>query len=232
MTFFVLTIFPEMFSGPLTESILKRAAAKNLFGVKLINLRDFALDKHKSVDDRPYGGGQGMIIKVEVMDRAIGSIKKSLDKTGSKKTRIILLDPRGQTYNQKKAKQLCRYDNVVLVCGHYEGFDERIRDLVDETVSIGDYILTGGEIPAMAVIDSVARLLPGVLSAKESVQKESFQNSSLEYPQYTRPENFKNKTVPKILLSGNRAKISAWQEEQALKITKKYRPDLERKTKL
>lgn len=207
----VLTLFPQMFTGPFDQSIIKRAQDKNLVTISFVNIRDFAPDAYKSVDDRPYGGGHGMIMRVDILDRALQSIP------GEKK--VILLDPRGKTYTQKKAKELSSASHLVLICGHYEGVDERVLQLVDEQISIGDYVLTGGEIPAMAIIDSIVRLLPGVLSNDAAVAEESFSKneSYLEYPQYTRPVTYKSMPVPKILLSGNHKQILAWKKEKSLR---------------
>ena len=214
MKFHIITLFPEMFSGPFSKSILKRAKDKGIFDIQIHQLRDYAPDKHKTVDDTPYGGGKGMVLKVNVVDDAINSVKSEKLK-GKGSYRTLLMTPQGKRYNQEKAIELTKYDEVILVCVHYEGFDERIRSLVDEEVSIGDFVLTGGEIPAMAIVDSVARLLPGVLS-EESPDKESFMqkdkegNYLLEYPQYTRPVEFNGEKVPDVLLSGNHAEIEQW----------------------
>lgn len=219
----ILTIFPEMFQEVLNSSIIGRAQKKNLVKIKVYNLREWTKDKHKTVDDKPFGGGAGMVMKVEIIDRAISDLRsKILD------SRIILLTPQGKTFTQKTAAALSRKKHLILVCGHYEGFDERIRSLVDEEISIGDYVLTGGEIPAMTVVDAVVRLLPGVIEA-ESLKDESFSPPAgglLEYPQYTRPEVYKKMAVPKILLSGNHTEIKNWRQKEAEKRTKKRRPDL------
>lgn len=207
MTISILTLFPEMFSGPFDYSIVKRAKEKGRITINLINIRDSSTDTYKSVDDHPYGGGVGMVLRVDVIDRALQSLR------GKK----VLLDPRGVTFTQKKAREYAKLDHLILVCGHYEGVDERVKSIVDESISIGDYILTGGELPAMILADSIIRLLPGVL--KEGVtQSESFSPSlithhsslPLEYPQYTRPEKYKGMRVPDVLLSGNHKKIAAW----------------------
>lgn len=225
MTFDIITLFPEMFIGPLTESIIKRAVEKDIIKINFHQLRDFADDARGTVDDTPYGGGKGMLLKVDVIDKAIQSVilsnAKNLDPSAmpqdDKSTRTILLSPRGKTFNQDIAKSMTKYDNIILISGHYEGFDERVYDLVDEVISIGDFVLTGGEIPAMAVVDAVSRLVPGVL-AENSADKESFmqkdQNDEflLEYPQYTRPVEFMGKKVPEVLLSGNHAEIEKWRE--------------------
>jgi len=217
----ILTVFPQMFKQVFKLSIIGRAQKKKLVKIKVHNLRDWTTDKHKSVDDKPFGGGAGMVMKVDVVDRALQSF------TGYK----ILLTPQGKKFNQQLAKKLSRQNNLILVCGHYEGFDERIRSLVDEEISIGDYVLTGGEIPAMAVIDAVVRLVPGVIE-EESLKEESFSQNLLEYPQYTRPEKYKNMSVPKILLSGDHKKIAQWREKETKKRTKNRRPDLLREFKL
>jgi tRNA (guanine37-N1)-methyltransferase len=219
----ILTLFPEMFRGPFDLSIIARAVKKNIVSISYINLRDYATDTYKSVDDRPYGGGHGMIMRVDIIDRAIQDVKKH---NTTLHTRTILLDPQGTPYRQSKAKELSAVEHLILICGHYESIDERIRTLVDEELSIGDYILTGGEIPAMAVIDSIVRLLPGVLKQSLAVKDESFSGSLLEYPQYTRPETYKGKKVPAILLSGDHKKILQWKEIQAAKRTKIRRPDM------
>ncbi len=242
MKFSVLTLFPEMFSV-FSSSIISRAQKQNLISLNLVNIRDFAADKYRRVDDHPYGGGAGMIMKVDVIDRAIQSVfRHSGERSDSRidsgqarmtKKRIILLDPKGEKYNQRIAKRLSKYDHLILVCGHYEGVDERVKKLVDESISIGDYVLTGGEIPAMVIVDSVTRLLPGVLKNSEAIAEESFHLKIkkltfkiLEYPQYTRPAVYKNMPVPKILFSGDQKKIADWRKEQTEKLTKKNRPDL------
>ncbi len=219
----ILTLFPEMFQGVFDHSILKIAKEKNLVSINFINIRDFGIGKHKLVDDTPYGGGAGMIMRVDVIASALAEIRN--EKSKMRNQRVILLDPQGKTYNQKKAKTLAKIDHLIFLCGRYEGVDERVRDLVDEEISVGDYILTGGEIPTITIIDSVIRLLPGVIT-KESTENESFSTSLLEYPQYTRPPIFNGKKVPDILLSGDHKKILEWREAEALKKTKKRRPDL------
>jgi len=225
MVFHILTLFPEVFEPVFNSSILKRAQKKGLATIKIYNLRNWATDKHGTVDDRPYGGGPGMILMVEPVYQAIKAIKEK-----NEKLKVFLLSPRGKTFNQALAQELSQLEEIMLICGHYEGFDERIRQFVDEEISIGDYILTGGEIAAMAIADAVTRLIPGVLKKPEATQKESFSEIDkgvfLEYPQYTRPEVFLRKRVPRILLSGDHQKIALWQKQQAKKITKKNRPDL------
>jgi len=216
----ILTIFPEMFSGPFKESIIKRAQKKELVEIKIHNLRDWTEDKHKTVDDKPFGGGAGMVMKIEIIDKALNDLK-------TKKSKVILLTPQGKVFKQKMAQEYANLNHMILICGHYEGFDERIREnLIDEEVSIGDYVLTGGEIPAMVVVDSVVRLIPGVVGNDESIKDESFSKGLLEYPQYTRPADYRGKKVPEVLLSGNHAQIEKWRQEQAEKRTKKRRADL------
>lgn len=204
----ILTLFPEMFAGPFDFSIVKRAKEKGKVEIDLVNIRDFATDKYKSVDNHPYGGGVGMILRVDVIDKALSSVKR---KAFSVKKKTVLLDPRGTNYTQAKAREYSKLDHLILICGHYEGVDERVRRLVDESVSIGDYVLTGGEIPVMVVVDSIVRLLPGVLKKKEATQIESFtKQGTLEFPQYTKPEEYKGMKVPSVLLSGNHKKIAKW----------------------
>ena len=224
----ILTLFPEMFRGPFDESIIKRAVEKGLVEIDIHDLRKWATDKHGTVDDRPYGGGTGMIIKIDVVDRAIEELKVKDEKrkTTTKNSKIILLTPQGKVFNQGIAKEFSKLDYVILIAGHYEGFDDRIRNLVDEEISIGDYVLTGGEIAAMVVVDSVVRLVPGVVGKEASLAEESFNQNLLEYPQYTRPEEFKGQKVPEVLLSGNHAEIAKWRREQAEKRTKERRPEL------
>lgn len=218
MKFSILTLFPEMFNG-IKQSIIGKAIEKDLIEINLIDIRDFSKDKHKKVDDTPYGGGAGMVMKPDVVYDAYKSIK-------SDNARVIYMSPKGKTLNQEKVKKLAKENHIILLCGHYEGIDQRVLDeIVDEEISIGDYVLTGGEIPAMVLIDSVSRYIDGVIT-KESVEEESFSNGLLEYPQYTRPEIFLDKKVPEVLLSGHHENIKKWREEQALKITKQNRPDL------
>lgn len=224
MKFDVLTLFPESFE-PIKQSILGRALEKNLISLNLINIRDFSKDKHKKVDDTPYGGGAGMVIKPDVVYDAYKSIE-------DKNAKVIYLSPQGNVLNQKKVESLSKEEHLILLCGHYEGIDQRVIDeIVDEEISIGDYVLTGGEIPAMVLIDSVSRYVEGVLT-KESIKEESFSNNLLEYPQYTRPEVFLNKKVPEVLLSGHHKNIRKWREEQSLKNTYQKRPDLLNKKKI
>lgn len=220
----VVTLFPEMFLGVFDISIIKRAQTKKILTLDFLNIRDSAKDRYKTVDGNSYGGGLGMILRVDIVDRAIQKAKSQIPQA---KTKTILLDPQGTPYTQHKAAHLRTVDHLILVCGHYEGIDERIRSLVDEEISIGDYILTGGEIPAMVLIDSITRLLPGVF--KEGVtDSESFSKPFplLEYPQYTAPRSYKGKPVPPILLSGHHANIKAWRTKEAKKRTKLRRPDI------
>ena len=220
----IITLFPEMFGGVFGESIIKRAIEKNILDIKFIQLRDFAFDKHRQVDDSPFGGGSGMVLKPEPVYRAVRSVLSNSEKNLSQK--IIIPDPSGEVFTQEKAKELAKFERLIFICGHYEGFDARIYDLADEIISIGDYVLTGGEIPTMAIVDSVARMLPNVLGSEESATTDSFFNKILGFPQYTRPRDFEGKLVPEVLLSGNHAEIKKWREEQAIKITRERRPDL------
>lgn len=213
-----------MFKGPFDSSIIKKAIDKKLIDIKYINIRDFGEGHHKMVDDTPYGGGNGMILRVDVLSNAIENSKLPLPK---KSQRIVLLTPTGVTFNQKKAKELSKLKHLILVCGHYEGIDARVDKFVDEKISIGDFVLTGGEIPAMLIVDSIARLLTGVLK-KGVVDAESF-SPLLEYPQFTKPNIFKGLSVPKILLSGNHKKIKDWRWRESFRITRKFRPDLLKK---
>jgi tRNA (guanine37-N1)-methyltransferase len=229
MVIHILTLFPEVFEPVFENSILKRAQGKALVKINLYNLRNWATDKHGTVDDRPYGGGAGMILKIEPVYRAIKDIK---NKANNKKLKVFLLSAKGETFNQALAKKLSDFEEVLLICGHYEGFDERIRHFVDGEISIGDYILTGGEIAAMVVADATIRLLPGVLKRSEATEKDSFspglakmisekqkkeQDHLLEYPQYTRPKKFQNLSVPEVLLSGDHNKIQEWQKKHIRK---------------
>lgn len=212
-----------MFQGPFDHSIVKRAKDKKILEINFINLRDFGEGTHKLVDDTPYGGGLGMILRVDILDKAIENTKiKSLSRTEEK---IILLSATGTTFKQKSALKFSKLKHLILICGHYEGVDDRVNDLADETISIGDFITTGGEIPAMLIIDSVCRLIKGTL--KDGVtESESFSENTLEYPQYTKPRIYKKRSVPEILLSGDHKKIADWRKKESLKITSKIRPDL------
>ena len=221
MRFDVLTLFPEMFA-PVEQSIIGRAEKNNLIELNLINFREFSKDKQKHVDDCPYGGGAGMVIKPDVIYDAYRSIVDKLDY----KPKLIYLTPQGKVFNQKMARELANEKHLILLCGHYEGIDQRVLDkVVDEEISIGDYVLTGGELPAMVLIDAISRNIDGVLD-DESLVDESFNNDLLEYPQYTRPEVFMGEKVPEVLLSGHNANIEKWRREKSLEITKKKRPDL------
>ena len=230
----ILTLFPDMFLGPFNESIIRRAQDKSLVEIKIHNLRKWAVDTHRTVDDKPYGGGVGMVLMVKPIYLALQELKIE-----NLKLKIVLLDPGGTPFNQLKAQELSKLDHLILIAGHYEGVDERVKEhLVDEELSIGDYVLTGGELPAMVVVDAVVRLIPGVLEKSQATEIESFQLIKsnikhltsniqlLEYPQYTRPENFKGWKVPQLLLSGNHKEIEKWRSEHALKKTEKRRPDL------
>lgn len=214
----ILTLFPDMFDGFKGNSIVKRAIGKNLVEVNIVNIRDFTLDKYGRVDTPPIGGGAGLIQKCQ-------PIVDALKANSTPKTHKILLSPVGSTYNEEKAKQLAKMDDILIVCGHYEGIDERVNDYVDEEISIGDYILTGGEIPSMAIADSIIRLLDGAI-ASESLEDESFNSPLLEYPQYTEPYEYDGKKVPAILYCGNHEAIQKWRRKQSLKLTREIRPDL------
>ena len=234
----IITIFPRMFEPVLNESIIRRAQNKGKAKIYIHNLRDYSQDKHKKVDDRPFGGGSGMVIRPEPIFKAVEHILgyrlsvigyRRGPKTEHRKpnTRVILLCPQGERLSQKVAQRLAKYKHLILICGHYEGIDERVRQyLVDEEISIGDYVLTGGELPAMVLVDCLVRLIPGVLGDKNSLNFESFAGNLLEYPQYTRPAHYRRMKVPAILLSGNHKKIAQWRQNQAIKRTKKIRPDL------
>lgn len=215
----ILTLFPEFFDGFLTNSIIKRAIAKDLVEVELVNIRDFTTDKYGRVDSAPVGGGAGLIMKCQPILDCLKSVRKE-------NSHVVLLSPRGKTYNQQKARFFAKnYEHLIIICGHYEGTDERINKYVDELVSIGDYILTGGEIGAEIISDSIIRLLDGAI-APESIVDESFENGLLEYPQYTEPQVYEGDEVPNILYSGNHQAIDKWRKKESLRLTKKYRPDL------
>ncbi|MDD2233463.1 MAG: tRNA (guanosine(37)-N1)-methyltransferase TrmD [Desulfitobacteriaceae bacterium] len=220
MHFAILTLFPEMFA-PLQGSILKRAQNTDLISIRLVNFRDYALSKHNNVDDLPYGGGAGMVLKPEPIYAAVRDLPETV---GSRK--VILTTPQGRVFSQSLAEEWSKYTELVLICGHYEGFDERIRDLADEEVSLGDFVLTGGELAAMVIVDAVSRLIPGVLGEAASAQEDSHSDGLLEYPQYTRPPEFEGKQVPEILISGHHAKINRWRRKEALRRTFLRRPDL------
>lgn len=224
MRFDVLTLFPDMVRGVLSESIIGRAQSGGLIEVKCHNIRDFTMDKHRKTDDTPYGGGVGMVMSCQPIFDCYESVKKELP---SGKTRVIYMSPKGRIFNHSIAKELSEYDNLVFLCGHYEGVDQRVLDeIVDEEISIGDYVVTGGEIPACIVIDAVSRLVDGVLASSECYEGESVASGILEYPQYTKPREWRGREVPEILLSGDHKKIDRWRLEEAVKITKERRPDL------
>ncbi len=234
----ILTLFPKMFENILGESMLKIAQKKGLVKIRAHNLRDWTSDSHRTADDKPFGGGPGMVMKVEPVWRALKELKISLfdskrktkyEIRTTKGSRTILLTPQGKKFDQKVAKRLAKEKSLVLICGHYEGVDERVRSLVDEEISIGDYVLTCGELPALVLVDAVVRLIPGVLGHRESTRSESFENNLLEYPQYTRPAEFKGMKVPEILLSGDHEKIEKWRKGEAMNRTYKRRPDLLKK---
>lgn len=221
MQIHVLSLFPEMFSGVFGSSIIKKAQEKGAVELAVTDIREYSENKHKQVDDYPYGGGAGMVLKPEPMFKAVEAITKD------RKPRVILMCPQGERFNQKKAEELSKEDDLVFLCGHYEGYDERIRThLVTDEISIGDFVLTGGELPAMTIIDSIVRLLPGVLGQQDSHIQDSFSTGLLEHPHYTRPAEFRGMKVPDVLLSGNHAKIAEWREEQSFKRTLERRPDL------
>ncbi|HVU09322.1 MAG TPA: tRNA (guanosine(37)-N1)-methyltransferase TrmD [Verrucomicrobiae bacterium] len=216
----VLTLFPAMFAGPLDESIIARARKKGLLDLQIHDLRSWTHDRHRTVDDKPFGGGPGMLMKPEPLFEAVESLRRT-------ETKVILLSPGGRKFSQEIARELAQEKDLLLVTGHYEGFDERVREkLTDDELSIGDYVLTNGALPAMVVIDAVTRLLPGVLGDDESSRDESFSHGLLEYPQYTRPAEFRGMKVPEVLVSGNHAEIEKWRREQAKLKTKEKRPDL------
>lgn len=219
----VLTLFPEMFHGVFGHSILKKAQEKNAVAFNLVNFRDFSDNKHQTVDDYPYGGGAGMVLKPQPIFDAVAELAK----TSERKPRVILMCPQGERYTQKKAEELANEEHLVFICGHYEGYDERIREhLVTDEISIGDYVLTGGELGAMVIIDSVVRLLPDVLGNEESHQRDSFSTGLLEHPHYTRPADFRGLKVPDVLLSGNHMHIDEWRAKESLRRTYLRRPDL------
>ena len=225
MKFHIFTLFPNLFESPLAEGVVGRALKSGLIDIRINNIRDYSTDKHGTVDDYPFGGGPGMLLKPEPIFESIRSnIRNRIISADSP---LILLSPQGRTFNQKVAKELSTKEEITLICGRYEGFDERIRsNLATDEISIGDFVLSGGEIPAITIIDSVSRLLPGVISSIESAENDSFFNGLLQYPQYTRPANFEGLEVPKLLLSGNHSEIEKWRRQESLKKTKDRRPDL------
>ena len=221
----MITIFPEMFAGPFGDSITKRAVDNGIIDIHFTNFRDYSEDKHHHVDDTPFGGGAGMVLKPEPMYRAVRDVlAKTAEHAASR--RVLIMDPSGPTFTQSKAKKLAGYDQLVFICGHYEGFDARIYQLADEAISIGDFVLTGGELPAMVITDAVSRMLPGVLGAEDSAPTDSFYEGLLGFPQYTRPREFEGMAVPDVLISGDHAKIRQWRREQSLLATMRHRPDL------
>ena len=214
----ILSLFPNMFDGFLTESIIKRAIQNEKVEVKIINFRDYSVYNNKQVDDTPYGGGAGMVLMCDPIFRCIDEIR-------TPKSHIIILSPEGRIYNEKKARELSKYEDIILICGHYEGFDERIKTLADEIISVGDFVLTGGEIPAMLIADSIIRLLPGAIT-NESLESESFNENLLDYPVYTKPAVYRDMNAPDILLSGDHKKIDDYRESERIRLTKEKRPDL------
>ena len=223
MRFYIMTLFPEMVMNGLGTSITGRAMEKNLLGVEAVNIRDYAFNKHNSVDDYPYGGGAGMLMQAEPVYQAYSAVKEKAGRS----PRVVYLSPQGRTFNQEMAEELAREEELVLLCGHYEGIDERVlEEIVTDYVSIGDYVLTGGELPAMVIVDAVSRLVPGVLHNDVSAEFDSFQDNLLEYPQYSRPEVWHGKQVPPVLLSGHHANVEKWRREQSVIRTARNRPDL------
>ena len=229
MNFHIMTLFPEMVMNGLNTSITGRAINSGRLSIEAVNIRDYAFNKHHSVDDYPYGGGAGMLMQAEPVFQAYEAITKDMEK----KPRVVYLSPQGETFNQKMAEEMAKEEDLILLCGHYEGIDERVlEEIVTDYVSIGDYVLTGGELPAMVMVDTISRLVPGVLHNDVSAEFESFQDNLLEYPQYSRPEEWHGKKVPEILLSGHHANIEKWRREQSLLRTKEKRPDLFEKCEL
>ncbi|MGX4598846.1 tRNA (guanosine(37)-N1)-methyltransferase TrmD [Faecalimicrobium sp. JNUCC 81] len=227
MRFHIMTLFPEIFNSYMNESIMKRAVEKGIIEVNIYNIRDFSNNKHKKVDDYPFGGGAGMVMTPQPI---YDTYKYIIDTHNIKEPRVVYLTPKGKTHNQSIASNMSKLDDVILLCGHYEGIDQRIIDLiVTDEISIGDYVLTGGELPALILIDSISRLISGVLNQDESFEEESFSNDLLEYPHYTRPREFMEMAVPEILLSGNHKKIEGWRNDESVRITKERRPDLYKK---
>lgn len=229
MRFHILTLFPEMITNGLNTSIIGRAIKADKIELDAVNIRDFAMNKHMKVDDYPYGGGAGMVMQAEPVYLAYQSVTDKIAKQSqdSRPFRVIHMTPQGKVFNQRMAEELSKEDDLIFLCGHYEGIDERVLEMiVTDNVSIGDYVLTGGELPAMVMIDTISRLIDGVLNNNDSAKYESFADNLLEYPQYTRPEDFMGRKVPQVLLSGNHAKIEQWREEESLKRTKDRRPDL------
>ena len=218
----IFSLFPEMFSGPLGSSLLGKARSKDILNIDVINFREYSTNKHRSVDDYPFGGGAGMVLQPEPV---ISALRDNLD-LNDPDTEIILMSPQGKVFNQEAACELSKKKRLAFICGHYEGFDERIRSFVTQEYSIGDYVLTGGELPAMVMIDAISRLIPGVIKEQESYEEDSFYNGLLEYPQYTRPPEFNGMRVPDVLLSGDHEKIAKWRKAESMRITLAHRPDL------
>lgn len=232
MNFHILTLFPEMVMNGLNTSIIGRAVSKGLLSIEAINIRDYAFNKHQSVDDYPYGGGAGMLMQAEPVYLAYESVAQKIPER-KKKPRVVYLSPQGDVFTQKMAEELAQEEDLILLCGHYEGIDERVlEEIVTDYVSIGDYVLTGGELPAMVMVDTISRLVPGVLHNDVSAEFESFQDNLLEYPQYSRPEEWHGKKVPEVLLSGHHANIEKWRREQSILRTRERRPDLLEKCEL
>lgn len=228
MRFHIMTLFPEIFNSYMDESIMKRAVEKGIIEVHIYNIRDFSNNKHKKVDDYPFGGGAGMVMTPQPI---YDTYKHIITTHNINNPSVIYLTPKGKVYNQSMAKQMSLKEDIILLCGHYEGIDERIIDLiVTDEISIGDYVLTGGELPALIMIDSISRLIPGVLNQEESFEEESFKDNLLEYPHYTRPRDFEGLKVPEVLLSGNHKKIDEWRREESIRITKERRFDLYKKS--
>ena len=229
MQFYIMTLFPEMVMQGLDTSIIGRAMNKGLLSIEAVNIRDYAFNKHNSVDDYPYGGGAGMLMQAEPVDQCYQAVEEKI----GKKPRVIYLSPQGKTFNQNMAEEFANEEELVFLCGHYEGIDERVlEEIVTDYVSIGDYVLTGGELPAMIMVDAISRLVPGVLHNDVSAEFESFQDNLLEYPQYSRPEVWHDKRVPEVLMSGHHANIEKWRREQSVIRTAKNRPDLLEKAEL
>ncbi len=227
MKFHILTLFPEMIEQGLNNSIIKRAAEAGHLSINAVNIRDYTLDKHNKVDDYPYGGGAGMLMQAQPVYDAYKALIKEHEESGKPTPRVVFMTPQGRTFKQEIAQELAKEEELIFLCGHYEGIDERVlEEIVTDELSIGDYVLTGGELPAMVVIDTVARLIPGVLNNDESASDESFAGNLLEYPQYTRPEVWHDKKVPEVLLSGHHANIAKWRAEQSVERTRIKRPDM------
>lgn len=227
MKFHILTLFPEMIEQGLNNSIIKRAAEAGHLSINAVNIRDYTLDKHNKVDDYPYGGGAGMLMQAQPVYDAYKALVKEHEENGRTTPRVVFMTPQGRTFKQEIAQELAKEEELIFLCGHYEGIDERVlEEIVTDELSIGDYVLTGGELPAMVVIDTVARLIPGVLNNEESANDESFAGNLLEYPQYTRPEVWHDKSVPEVLMSGHHANIAKWRHEQAVERTRVKRPDM------